>query len=83
MKEVLEKFLNKEIKIEPFYYGNYILIKVSDNYFAVKSNSGYIKYIPYTSILDITESSLAITITLIGFKVDDFLDDLKEKIHRY
>ena len=73
MKEILEKYLNQQIKLktkknDDIGYYTYTLISVTDNYFVLNNHAityeEHNYYIPYTSIFQIFEKDFRITIEL-------------------
>lgn len=84
MKDLLKNYLGKKIKLEP--EGGGTLTDVTDNYFILKKNVvggvGTI-YVPYTSILKITDYPQRTTIYLNFLEIDEYLDNLGDVFNSY
>ena len=103
MKDILEPYLNSAVRIYAEYAGmsrEYRLFKVEDNYFGVIDsigNENFYRYIPYSSISEISEKKNTLTIKIYNSDqlmeyldnihytmtedIETKLDSMKEEIH--
>ena len=75
MKEILEPYLGRSIRIDETYSGmnfEFELFKVEDNYFGINYRLDNKRYIPYSSISEIVEKNNFLTIKI--YNPNDFME---------
>ena len=86
MKNLLNPYLNRKIRIDDSYSGlnnEYTLFRVADTYFGITENLNepINRFIPYTSVSQIVERNSSLTISVYNFdELMEIVDSLPENI---